>query len=68
MDRTFASARQYSAAPADNRHRSPSSASAIVGIVGRHTKAASAAELILLSLSVWAAIYATLASVSPWLR
>jgi hypothetical protein len=68
MDRTLALTRLYSAAPPDNRHRSPSSAWSISEVVRGQTRTGSADGLLLLSLGVWAAVWATLASVSSWLR
>ena len=67
MDRTLASTRLYSVAPPDNRpgpHHP----------FGRHVRPSadrsepSPAKLLLLSLGAWAAVWATLASVSLWLR
>jgi hypothetical protein len=68
MDRTLASTRLYSVASPDNRPRSPSSAWSTHEAVRRQTTAGSAAGLLLPSLGVWAAVWATLASVYSWLR
>ena len=68
MDSKSASARLYSAEHPDLQHRLPGSVQsayeAAIGAPGR----ASAARLLLLSLGVWAAIWAILRSLSSWLK
>ena len=68
MDRKFASTRRYSAAPSAFQHRSPLSARSIYEAAGGQTRGTSSAGLLLLSLGVWAAVWAALASLSSWLR
>jgi len=68
MDSKSASARLYPAEHPDLRHRLPgfvqSAYEADVGRPGR----ASVGRLLLLSLGVWAAIWAILQSLSSWLK
>ena len=68
MDRKCASARIYSAVPPHNRHRSPNHIWSADEAAGGPTRETSAAGLLLLSLEIWAAVWATLASLSSWLR
>jgi len=68
MDSKSASARLYSAENPDLRHRLPGFVqSAHEADVGR-PGTASAAPLLLLSLGVWAAVWAILESLSSWLK
>lgn len=69
MDSKSAPPRLYSAEHSDpQHHRLPGSVQsayeAATGLAGR----ASAVRLLLLSLGVWAAIWATLKSLSSWLK
>ena len=68
MDSKSAPPRRYSAERSDPQHRLPGSVQsayeAATGLPGR----ASAVRLLLLSLGVWAAIWATLKSLSSWLK
>lgn len=68
MDRKFASARLYSAAPSDLLHRSPPFARSVYEAAGEQTGGTTSAGLLLLSLAIWAAPWAALASLSSWLR
>jgi hypothetical protein len=68
MNREFASARLYSFVPPDLQHRFPPSARSLYETVWRETEGTSSARLLLLSLGVWAAVWAALASLSAWLR
>jgi len=68
MHSKSAPARLYSAEHSDPQHRLPGSVQsayeAATGPAGR----ASAVRLLLLSLGVWAAIWATFKSLSSWLK
>jgi hypothetical protein len=68
MDSKAASGRPYSAEHPDPQDRLPGSVQpayeAAIGAPGRE----SAARLLLLSLGVWAAIWAILRSLSSWLK
>jgi hypothetical protein len=68
MDREFAFSRLYFATPSDLQHRLPPSARPTHWAADGHIKGTSAGGLLVLSLGVWAAIWAALASVSSWLR
>ena len=68
MERQFASARLYSAVPLDLQHRSLPSALSVYEAAGGQTMGTSSAGLLLLSLGVWVAVWAALASLSSWLR
>jgi len=68
MDRECALARLYFATPSDLRHRTLPSARPVHRAADRQIKRTSAGGLLLLSLGVWAAVWAGLASVSSWLR
>jgi hypothetical protein len=64
MDQNFLSERPNSAEQRDLQHRSPPSARLAYGTARR----ASATGLLLMSLGVWAAMWAALATLSSWLR
>jgi hypothetical protein len=64
----FAPARLFSAAPADLHHRFPPFDRSLCEAAGEQTRATSSAGVLLLSLGVWAAVWATLASLSSWVR
>jgi len=68
MDRNCASARLYSAVPPHNHHRSPTHIRPVDEAARGLASGTSAAGLLLLSLGVWAAVWAILASLSSWLR
>ena len=68
MDRNCVPARLYSAVPPQYQHRSPTHIRPVNEAVSGPTNGTSAAGLLLLSLGVWAAVWATLASLSSWLR
>ena len=65
MDREFTSKRLYSAASSDLQQSLPTAPSVHEAARGR-TGGTSSAGLLLLSLGIWAAVWAALASLSSW--
>jgi hypothetical protein len=68
MDSEFASPRLRSAEHRNPQHRSPQSSRPVYEAATARAKGASPVRLLLLSLGVWAAIWATLKSLSSWLK
>jgi hypothetical protein len=68
MDRDCASTRLYSAVPPHNQHRSLTHVRPAQQALRGPASSTSAAGLLLLFLGMWAAVWATFASLSSWLR
>jgi hypothetical protein len=68
MDRKFASACLYSAAPPGLQHRPLLLARSVYEAAGGRIRGTSSGGLLLLSLGVWAVVWAALASLAAWLR